>query len=380
MSSDELQRLLNQTQEPGAERFTLDLAHALEKNSGYRLANPRNYILKMIQWAVASDATSVKIFTDRTEIRVEHDGRPLTRSKASRLRLLDGDPETRDLAMGLQTALGLGSDWARVSSWDEQGGYEFELVGSSFALRSIPQADKIIVCVQGVPSMKLAFAHNIIGSAMAAFFGVAFAGKLGLPRAWALGLGGAAGATTLLASTAEFLNGGPAHVYPELALIRRGCEYAPIPIFVDDVPINRPLFGLKSDHNYSGSILRVQPNVAPSPADVACLEESGCRVPGIASTGDELPHLWAFGRPMRGCRAAFLRERGEGVAYPKPTTIHWVKNGVTVALSYPGGPAGFTVVACANDLEVDFSQFSVVENAAYQVVLQRITEALHRHA
>lgn len=90
--------------------FTIDFDRALAQQRGRRLADPFTYVLKLVQWAVASRASRIEVSCSRSAVVVTHDGLLPTSEELSRLltyTLSDSCEPVRELAVAANTALGL---------------------------------------------------------------------------------------------------------------------------------------------------------------------------------------------------------------------------------------------------------------------------------
>ena len=109
--------------------FTLDFVKASDKLREFQLAEPHLYILKLIQSAVASEATAVSIVTSGTTLQLSYDGLSIAPEQLEGLVncLLDplkvgAERQLVHLAVGLNSCLGCGVDQIIVESWkDGQG-------------------------------------------------------------------------------------------------------------------------------------------------------------------------------------------------------------------------------------------------------------------
>jgi hypothetical protein len=176
------------------------------------LENPYHYILKLVQWGVASGATRVEIDTDRNSIRLRHDGSQLTQEELEYAWGAEnvGPGPLRHLWLGLQAARELGPSFFRVRS--DNGGLEW---GDTPVAQQHPPGQ-----------------HEIqVGG---------FARRPRPPR-----FGG----------PEHFFWGHIFQIFPnlfnelkafrqdEFGSVRAHCQLAPIPIVVNGWPVNRPYFG-----------------------------------------------------------------------------------------------------------------------------------------
>jgi len=109
--------------------FTLDFVKAADKLREFQLEEPHLYILKLIQSAVAADATQVNIITAGTTLQLSFDGLGIEPAQLEGLVscLLDplkysGQRQLVHLAVALNSCLGCGVNQVIVESWhDGQG-------------------------------------------------------------------------------------------------------------------------------------------------------------------------------------------------------------------------------------------------------------------
>lgn len=88
-------------------RFTLDPAAAGRQASQSLLANPRFYVLKLLQWAVARGASRISCEISRRRVVFEHDGGPTEVARALPNPLMLPEGAVRHLVTGLHAALTL---------------------------------------------------------------------------------------------------------------------------------------------------------------------------------------------------------------------------------------------------------------------------------
>jgi hypothetical protein len=312
------------------------------------LTNPRLYLLKLIQWAVASRPGEVRVEVNAIHVRVEHDGEPL---KAGQL--------PADLLIGLRAAIALGASKAELSG----PGWGFELGdGSPVA----PSNDSRVTLLNVPRAVAKALASQLIqGLASVAFFGVFVALWSGSAEG---GIGMGVALATLRTSKLAwgFLTDAPGLLSPEVTLARFRCIYADVPIYLNGKPVNKPYFGLKSTYRRGDGYLDIGSRVQLAPNRIRIVLDPDCRIPWPELAGaTELPHLRMFNLPCCGVRAILQREQPGKHGYWK-TRVRWVKDGVIVAEeSQPSWPGGFQVVVCAHDLQLDPSEFKIVHDDRY---------------
>ncbi|MCA9661410.1 MAG: hypothetical protein KC486_23930 [Myxococcales bacterium] len=106
-------------------RFTLDPAKAREKMRRFQLADPRRYVLELVQAARLRGATRIEFRIDADDMWMRFDGRPFRAEELENIYsslFADGDdPDLqalRQLALGLNAAMGMAPKRAQVHSGD----------------------------------------------------------------------------------------------------------------------------------------------------------------------------------------------------------------------------------------------------------------------
>ena len=113
-------------------RFRLDWERALDKIKDFQLADPHRYVLEVVQAAVAGGATAIEVQIDSDDVILGFDGRQYTDLELERLfdYLFTREPELeplRQLALGVNAALGLKPRFVVVDSGDGQQGFRLRL-------------------------------------------------------------------------------------------------------------------------------------------------------------------------------------------------------------------------------------------------------------
>lgn len=105
--------------------FTVDVSASLSKLQRFQLPNPYFGVLKVIQSAIASQATFIETKFNSRMITIEHDGLPPNTEQLRNLfsYLLTSNRDSdkralRDLAVGLNTSLARGASWVEISVKD----------------------------------------------------------------------------------------------------------------------------------------------------------------------------------------------------------------------------------------------------------------------
>jgi len=114
--------------------FTLDRGKAREKMRKFQLADPRAYVLELVQAAALKGATKIRFDIDSRDMRMQFDGRPFTDEDfddiygAAFTRRLDHDVLARkQLALGVNSAMALRPSQITVESGDGQAGARLQL-------------------------------------------------------------------------------------------------------------------------------------------------------------------------------------------------------------------------------------------------------------
>ncbi len=105
-------------------RFTLDPERAREKMRRFQLADPRRYVLELVQAAKLRGASTIDFRIDADDMFMRFDGRPFRADELKNLYaslFADGDDSddlraTRQLALGINAAMGMEPKWARIHS------------------------------------------------------------------------------------------------------------------------------------------------------------------------------------------------------------------------------------------------------------------------
>ena len=105
--------------------FTMDLKHATEKLQRFQLTNPHHYVLKLIQFAVASGSTQVDVRSNNERVHVRMEGFSFSARELANLfyYLLEASPThenraLRSLASAVNTAIGMKASNIALESWD----------------------------------------------------------------------------------------------------------------------------------------------------------------------------------------------------------------------------------------------------------------------
>lgn len=322
--------------------FQLDPKAALEKLQKYQHSEIRAYILKLVQWAVASGAESVRLEIDHDKVVVEHDGRGMPREKFPP-GLLQGHLGTAMVAIYLLTPREIIFEsqdylWRNgdLSANPPRKGSRITLLGLARASRWQPLP-------MLTEQRRLTFAH------------VDTDGVLG-----------------------ELIWDSLGFVRPELALVRQRCFLAGIPIFLNGKLVNRPagLAYKARDQNLELSTVRpVQSKFKfiLDPQGGLCapaqpLGELRCSYwDSSGSPTDKKGHRFL----VNGLRLAGANPlRARAVLYYSSAllelqVVHWVQDGVIVEIEwFKTGPCMY-IYCEARGMQTDLSQFKLVRDGAY---------------
>ncbi|NMC72077.1 MAG: hypothetical protein GYA57_18745, partial [Myxococcales bacterium] len=177
MSSPErlIDELRGDASEVAPGEFTLDREQARSKLRQFQLADPRRYVLFLVEAAILRGATRVDFRIDSDDVVCEFDGPPLTAYDFDELYgslfVRSEDDATRArraLALGLNAAMALNPRWIRVDSGDEEAAVRFELrADRPDAIQPAPEAvagTRIHVKSRFRAGLAVAFVRNLAGS------------------------------------------------------------------------------------------------------------------------------------------------------------------------------------------------------------------------
>ena len=351
--------------------FTVSLPDALRKLGTHQLSNPRTYLLKLIQWAVASHPTFVRVQVTAKHVIVAHDGESPREADARRLPFPGLSESLDHLAVGIRAGLALGATTAHISA----PGWGVDLgTGKSIESTMLNQAILFDIKRPIARMLAIRFIEGLAGVTLIGLFVAAWTNST------TDGIG--AGIITATLETGglswSFINDAPGLLSPEVSLARFRCAYSDVPIYLNRKPVNKPYFGLASTYRMNASALEANPTVKINPSRCFATEEPDCRLPwlGGSESATRLPHLMIEGQTCRGYRSIALRELPGKHGYGT-SKISWIKDGVIVAEETQAAwPVGFRIVACAHDLKVDVSQFALVHDERYLLALNRVLRAL----
>ena len=177
MSSSD--RLIDELRGDGREvspgEFTLDREQARAKLRQFQLADPRRYVLFLVEAAVLRGATRVDFSIDADDLRCSFDGPPFTADDFDQLYgslFVSAEDDTtrarRALALGLNAVMALNPRWVRIDSADGAAGVRLELrVDRPDAIGAAPEArngTRIHVKSRFRAGLAAAFVRNLAGA------------------------------------------------------------------------------------------------------------------------------------------------------------------------------------------------------------------------
>ena len=359
--------------QPGGESFTLNPARAREVMGKFQLANPYTYILKLVQWAVASGATRIDVRVGSRTVALSHDGEVPDVSTLEALIMRTGQRECLHLAMGLTSALRLGATsvvlrgpfGSHTLHGEEQERADYPLPGG--------------VILRGLK-------YGVSPGSIVTALQMVMRGEV-------------SGESSFLRDHLKLV------ARPELSLLRFRCVYAPIPVLVNGRPINAPFFGITGTCTYPEEILHVEPSIHKpgnlrgymlSEDDTGLAAPSWGVSPSYWGTADDsiqpqhsselIPE--AARRPHPSFRVGiypclwataifyYSSTEGHGTAHRE---ISWVLDGVVLAReAEPSLPPGLIAVVSAQGLSSDLSGFRLIKGQEQDARLKRFLDFFTR--
>ena len=138
MAESDVERLLAELRAGGRVdsrgAFTLDREKARDKMQRFQLADPRHYLLLLVQAAVLKGARRIGLAIDADDVRLDHDGDPWSVEDLEQLYnamfARTADPAARarrELALGLNAAMAIAPRWLRLESSSGGHGVQLEM-------------------------------------------------------------------------------------------------------------------------------------------------------------------------------------------------------------------------------------------------------------
>lgn len=270
-------------------QFTMRLSEARRKLQSFQLEDPHAYILLMFSALVARGATGVEFRYGRGWLNIRADAEPWDLEEMSHLysSFFRGDTEvgSTDLALGLNSALALNPKRLVLESRRVEEKVSWDLIADR-VVRELPHRQTGVVIRIERTSGFLAWLQTLRG-------------YVGLP--------------------------------PELRLVDRDCEYAPVPVTIDFENINRPVF------------------LGEAPA-----------VLRLGKIRANYQSVFVFRREPVGLDAALALGQGE---------IEWVVDGISAGKLDGRGLRG---VVITQRLRRDLSRRAVVQDEAFEEVMYEL--------
>lgn len=368
---DELATILGELQAAGKRDssgvFTVDVRKALPKLERFQLPRPEFGMLKVVQSAVAAGASRITVEVSPVTLSLAHDGEPPLPEELEGLLGYLMAPDfpshrrsLRDLAIGVNTALARGGSWVEVSTRGPDG-------WSSQRWRS---REEVVESTEG-PGRGWA----TVKFSMRKTAGQAVGRMVGLAKQ---DIG------ALLKGEREALQSDEQTIYDR-------CRNCPIPIWLNGREVPPPDLGRRTVKRWGPFDVREHrsPNLLelylqtrePSAHLLSLPTESTARARYLIEghlDGDE----WtADGEPTRltgpaptNCCFAIIALRGRPHTPPRLTLV---KDGVDLTdLSPRGMPNGTYVVATAEGLTLDLSQFRLVRGAGIEERVQYLSSCI----
>lgn len=334
--------------------FTLDPKEAERKLATFALANPQDYILKLVQAAVAAGAGAVEVEARTGEVEVRWDGPGLAAHSLPGLmgHLLSAGcpPETRHLrhlAAGLRGSVGVKPRSLRVESGSGGGGFRRSWDGDGWKDEPLPQRES---------SLTQVYLARDLGSIFSE---------------WGAELG-------------AMVRGRRNRNHEEEALLA-ACGYLPVPISINEELVPRASFGQARYPTY-----KIEEDEFPGE----------CRPPGYLVASDQDSYVegkvhrrhhlietqLVVGRgslPPLGPRLASLRVGAEPATGQRCRSwialeselsprarVSFVDDGVMIAQEVLDSPVpGLVAVISVEELAKDLTGLQLVKDGAYRAAL-----------
>lgn len=334
--------------------FTIDFDRALAQQQGCRLSDPSAFVLKLVQWAVASRASRIEVNCSRSAVSVTHDGTQPTSEELARLltyTLSDSPEPVRELAVAVNTALGLPSRDVTVLCTGPGGGRLLRLFpGKPPALSGLPALDRTTQRFSRVVVQRSLRWHLL------------------RPPEPALVLRRCAWAPAVLTVNGQSVRDGVRFGGLNLASRRGGglklCWRDPEAevLLMREVTPEHHVLELRYYEMDPG-----QDSFWLPPTQASRLRDGSWGSPAASAAG--LPQGYAL--------ALGLRAESGRLPPDSPARLTLVWRGVTLEqLELPSPLPGVVGVLTATGMQTDLSEFSVVRNARYEEALARVGQEL----
>lgn len=320
--------------------FQLDQAAAREKLKRFQLAEPRAYILKLLQWAVARGARTVRIEVGSQLVSVEHDGEseevfppPLVQGHLGIGMLAASVLEPRQVIF--ESTDYRWSDGVREPATPRRG--------SSLALIGMRK-----------PAWRET-SPMLSSQRSRTFMHIDTDGPLGQLVWDSLGF-----------------------VRPEIALLRQRAFLAGVPVYLNGRLINRPadlavrangqdLTLCTGRHGHFVFVLAPawSPGLLMAPAQLSRIS-AGYRGEGVPVAGLQMDGT----PPLAALAVVYLGKSGTNGC------LHWVQDGVLVEVEPLKGPVHRMVYCHAQGLQTDLSQFRLRRDHAFDERMDWLRELI----
>ena len=301
--------------------FTLDIENTVKKLSQFRLTDPRLYVLNLIACATARGASWIQVEIDTWEVRLGFDGPAFTRSELHNLfhsvyETSSGDLGCADLALGLLGSRAFNPEWVVFETWDGRQGHFVQLYEDQLYIQALPGAP------WSAPQLRNCFRLREAPVRFRASNSAVHAYGAALKHWWERRI---------------------EKKRPEASYLRQRCCFGPLPLWINGQQLAPPTSPW-ANLDLVGS--------GPCPPLMA-------RAPGQSRLDSP---LW-----------------GRMQLTAQPSRWHWLIHGVSVADPRASRlPPGFDLQVHADQLSLDLSHSSLVENPALQQARQDIQRLLPR--
>lgn len=330
--AESLERLLQSMRSEGllesTGSFTVDFDRALAQQRGRRLAHPSFFVLKLVQWAVASQASRIEVACSRGSVSVQHDGLLPTVEELSRLlsyTLSNSNEPVRELAVAINTAMGLPAEVSLLCTGPIGGRLLNLIPGKPPRLLGLPPATYRVsrVCV------KRSLAWNVFKA-------------------------------------------------PELSLVQERCRWTPALVLLNGKSLaDHGRFGTDRTVDPEHHVLELRYHQSAQGQDRFFL------LPSSATLIRE--SFWDPGAPQAqetgsaGYALALALRSGAAEATGREVSLRVVYRGVELErLVLPSPLPGVVGILSASDLRLDLSEFTVVQDEKLKRVAERIEQELAR--